>query len=77
MRNLIWLLVAVLIIAHQDFWYWEDSTLVFGFMPIGLFYHACISLAAGFVWLLACTCAWPEGLDDFDEPSLSGERSEG
>jgi hypothetical protein len=66
MQKLIWLLVAVLIIVHQDFWYWEDSTLVFGFMPIGLFYHACISLAAGMVWLLACVFAWPQELAEVD-----------
>lgn len=63
MKQTIWLLVLVLVIIHQDFWYWDSETLVFGFMPIGLFYHACISLAAGVVWLLACQFAWPEDLD--------------
>lgn len=53
-------LVALLIILHQDNWFWEDSRLVFGFMPIGLFYHACISLAAAAVWFWAIHNCWPE-----------------
>ena len=40
---LIWGLVVLLIILHQDNWLWNDTTLVFGFMPIGLVYHARIS----------------------------------
>jgi len=67
MNKFIWLLVALLLIAHQDFWYWKDDTLVFGFIPIGLFYHACISLAAGIFWFGVCTFAWPKDLEeDFD-----------
>lgn len=75
MKMIIWALVAILIIIHQDFWYWNDDTLVFGFMPIGLFYHVCISIAAGIVWSLACVFAWPEGIDDFgdsEQPSSKG-----
>lgn len=64
MKYLIWGLVALLIVLHQDNWFWEDDTLVFGFMPVGLFYHACISLAAGFTWWLATKYAWPEHLEE-------------
>lgn len=64
MKYLIWFLVIALLIAHQDNWNWYDDSLVFGFVPIGLFYHSCISLAAGFVWWLACTFAWPKELHE-------------
>lgn len=67
MKMLIWLLVAILLIAHQDFWFWNDARLVFGFIPIGLFYHACLSLAAGLMWFFVCTVAWPADLDDESE----------
>ena len=67
MRKTVWLLVILLIIFHQDFWNWNDDTLVFEFMPIGLFYHVCLSIAAAVVWFLACAFAWPEGIDDFEE----------
>ena len=52
-------LVILLLILHQDNWFWTSDYLVFGFMPIGLFYHACISIAAACVWYLATKIAWP------------------
>lgn len=59
MRYVVWGLIALLIVAHQDIWFWDDTTLVFGFMPITLLYHAGISLAAGFAWWLATIFCWP------------------
>lgn len=53
-------LVVLLLVLHQDNWNWTSGHLVFGFVPIGLFYHACISVGAAFVWLLATQFAWPE-----------------
>lgn len=74
MKILIWLLVAVLLVAHQDFWYWNDGTLVFGFIPIGLFYHACLSLAAGAFWFFVCNFAWPKNLEeDYETESNAGK----
>ena len=52
-------LVLLLVILHQDNWFWEDGTLVLGFLPIGLFWHACLSIAASLVWWLATHIAWP------------------
>ncbi len=66
MKRVIAILVIALMIAHQDIWYWNDETMVFGFMPIGLFYHVCISVAAALVWLLACQFAWP--FEDHEDP---------
>ena len=60
------LLVAILIMAvlHQDFWFWEDATLVFGFIPMGLFYHICYSLAASVLALVAIKYFWPEDIEE-------------
>jgi hypothetical protein len=66
MKYVIWFLVAALLIAHQDSWFWTSPEVVFGFIPIGLFYHACISIAASVVWLLACTIAWPKEIEDVE-----------
>jgi hypothetical protein len=75
MRYVVWLMVLILVIVHQDFWNWNDGTLVFGFMPIGLFYQVCISLAASFIWFLACHFAWPADVEDdvVDNVSQTGE----
>lgn len=64
MKHFVWILVAVLLLAHHDFWFWNDDRLVFGFLPIGLFYHVFISIAAACVWFLAVTMAWPRELDE-------------
>jgi len=61
------LIVFVLLILHQDNWLWTNNYLVFGFMPIGLFYHACISLAAGGVWFWATRSCWPTGLEETEQ----------
>ena len=52
-------LVVLLLILHQDNWFWHDDTLLFGFMPIGLFWHVCVSVGATLTWALATKIAWP------------------
>ena len=52
-------LVLLLLVLHQDNWLWTNDQRVLGFMPLGLFYHAGISLAAGIVWWLAVKFFWP------------------
>jgi hypothetical protein len=46
--------LALLYLLHQDFWFWREARpLVFGFLPIGLFYHAAYTVASsGVLWLL-------------------------
>jgi len=70
MKFVVWGLVLLLMILHQDIWFWEDTTLVFGFMPITLLYHAGISLGAGITWYLATIYAWP-----FDDEKTAGEEA--
>jgi len=69
MRTFVWILVVALLIAHQDNFLWNDGTLVWGFMPIGLVYQAGISLAAAFVWFLATQFCWPTNLAEGSEIS--------
>jgi hypothetical protein len=51
--------VALLYLLHQDFWFWREARpLVFGFLPIGLFYHAAYTIAAsGVIWLLVSSAS--------------------
>lgn len=64
MNKVVWGLVVLLIIVHQDIWFWDDRSLLFGFLPIGLAYHAGISLTAAFTWYLATIFCWPEELEE-------------
>ena len=59
MRRLTYALIVLLFLVHQDFWWWGDGTLVWGFLPVGLAYHALFSVAAGLVWALALKTIWP------------------
>jgi len=68
MKYLVVGLILVLVVLHQDVWNWDNDRLVLGFIPMTLAYHACISIAASAVWLLAATKAWPADLDNA-EPS--------
>jgi hypothetical protein len=53
-----------LYLLHQDFWFWRTAQPVaFGFLPIGLFYHACYTVAVSLlVWLLV-RFSWPSHLE--------------
>ena len=71
MKYVVWGLVLLLLVFHQDFWLWDDQSLVFGFLPVGLLYHVGLSLAAAATWLLAVFTAWPADLES--EPSKSSK----
>ena len=62
-RILLVLAVIVLYVLHQDFWYWRSARLVFGFVPIGLFYQGCFSVAAALLMWLLVKFAWPHHLE--------------
>ena len=51
-----WILFAVLVILHHDWWFWNDGRLLWGFMPIGLAYQGLISVAAAALvgWAAFC-----------------------
>jgi len=59
------LVTAALYVLHQDLWFWREARpLVFGFLPIGLFYHAAYTIAAsGLLWMLV-RLHWPAHLED-------------
>lgn len=62
-----WAFVALLAVLHYDFWNWSDRTLVFGFMPIGLFFQALISIGAAAAWALVVKFAWPAHIEEWAE----------
>lgn len=73
-RPLLILAVAGLYLLHQDIWFWRTARpLVFGVVPVGLFYHACFSAAAALLMWLLVKFAWPAHL----EAEVEGEAAEG
>jgi hypothetical protein len=73
-RILLVVVVVLLYVLHQDFWFWRTAhPLVFGFLPIGLFYQGFYSLAAALVMWLLVKYAWPSHLEEEIEESQSKE----
>ncbi len=59
------LLVIIVYLLHQDFWNWNKAEpLFFGFMPVGLAYHAGYSILASILMAVLVKFAWPKHLED-------------
>jgi hypothetical protein len=56
-------MVVGVIALHHDFWFWKDRTLVLGFLPIGLAYHALLTLVASGMMAVLVKYAWPHDLE--------------
>ena len=64
MRFILAGIVIAVYLLHQDLWFWRTARpLVFGFLPIGLFYHAVFCLLCSVVMVLLVKFAWPADLD--------------
>jgi len=61
------LFAITLYVLHQDYWNWTDKTLLFGFLPMGLAYHAVFSIACAVMMLLLVKFAWPTELENVAE----------
>jgi hypothetical protein len=72
--TLIALVTAAFYALHQDVWFWRTARpLVFGFMPIGLFYHVIYTIASSMLLAVLVRRHWPAHLED---PSTDpGRRS--
>ena len=69
------LLVVVLYVLHQDVWFWRTAQpLVFGFLPVGIFYHVCYTLVVSLLMWLLVKLAWPSQLEAV-EPSTAEEEA--
>jgi len=64
-KFLLFLMVLLIYLAHQDLWNWRKADpMVFGFLPIGLAYHAAYSIVAAVMMAILVKFAWPKNLDD-------------
>jgi hypothetical protein len=68
------LLVALVYVLHQDIWFWREARpFAFGFLPVGLFYHAVFTLASSALLVVLVTYAWPAHLERGSADSPSSE----
>jgi hypothetical protein len=71
-RSILVTAIFVLYALHQDVWFWRTARpLLFGFLPVGLAYHAAYCLAAAALMAALVRFAWPRALEaevDGDAP---------
>ena len=73
-RILLAIAVVALYALHQDIWFWRSAhPMVFGFVPIVLFYQGCYSVAAALLMWLLVKFAWPVHLEEEIEHRESEE----
>ena len=59
LKWILYLLLAVLFILHNDFWFWGTSKIVLG-LPIGLLYHILFCFAASVLMFSIVKFMWSE-----------------
>ena len=73
---LAWMILVVYLL-HQDFWNWKKAEpLLFGFLPVGLAYHAGYSILAAVMMAVLVRFAWPKHLEDV-QPHAEAPTTEG
>lgn len=78
-RPLLYALLALFVLLHNDLWWWNDATFVLG-LPIALTYHLAYCLAAMGLMALLIRYAWPSVLDhdpDDDPGQVAGQDDGG
>jgi hypothetical protein len=76
LRIILVLLVLGFYALHQDIWFWRTARpVVFGVLPVGLFYHAVYTAAISLLMWVLVRLAWPGHLDDGDDTETSGRKS--
>lgn len=72
-RTLITLFFILLLVLHQDFWWRDNPTLVFGILPISLAYHVAWTLLVAVAWFFVTKFCWPDALDE--KPPMRGDST--
>jgi len=68
-KVLLFVLVALVYVAHQDLWNWKKADpLIFGFLPVGLAYHAGYAVLCAIMMAVLVKFAWPKHLEAQEEP---------
>lgn len=69
-----WVVFCLLVVMHHDWWFWTDGRLLFGTLPMGLAYHAGISMAAGALWTWAVFGVYAD-VFEADPEELAGPKA--
>ncbi len=76
MKKLVACLFLFMLVLHQDFWWWDNDSLIFGFMPVGLAFHALFSILCAVLGWFAIKTIWPHELDEAKQAAAPADTSE-
>ena len=77
MKRVLLVLTIIMVVIHYDFWNWgKVDPVVFGFVPVGLWYQAAYCVAAAFLLLLFVIFAWPKHLENAEPETPEARRAE-
>ena len=72
-RLVIVMAIGGLFLLHQDVWFWREARpLAFGFLPIGLAYHALYCAAVAVLMWALTRYAWPADLEQASDDARAG-----
>ena len=78
MKWVLGLLIAALIVIHQDLWAWPQAEpLVGGYMPEGLWYHALFCVLSSVMLAILVLVAWPAHLEGAEPETPEARLAEG
>ena len=60
------LAIIVLYLLHNDFWLWDQPTLMLG-IPVGLLYHIGFCIVTSILMMMLVKYSWPRHLDSDGE----------
>lgn len=75
-KLLLFLLIAGVYVVHQDNWNWKSTEVVFGFLPVGLAYHAGYSILAAIMMAILVKFAWPSHLEQSETDKSAGKEKD-
>ena len=71
------LIFVVVLILRNDMWNWNTPyPLLFGFLPVGLWWQGMVSILATVMMWLMVRLAWPHELEDLAERHGSAETQD-
>ena len=75
MRAILFAGLPVLYVLHQDWWFWNDPTLVGGVLPAGLAYQVVYTLVVCLWMTLLVLFAWRAPTESAVDEAPAGDSS--
>ena len=75
-QRILYFILVLLYVLHNDLWLWNDPSLLAG-LPVGLVYHITFCVAVSLLMQGLVSYAWPSQVsnDPVDEDPIANEKA--